>query len=166
MSKLASFIVKVEAGSGCLFQPMCGEYSYVLTARHVVEKAKSPISIIKQNLGANGILTEQTFNAIGQPFLHPDTTNIDAAIIKIARIPGELEELLAMLDPLDGSVGFTLAGHPRSRQDSEYSYRENGLTPLVRKQYNYIEAELEKVALYKEINGQSGGGIFHLTRGS
>lgn len=34
---LRLFTVKVGGGSGCLFQPLNSEYSYVLTAKHVIE---------------------------------------------------------------------------------------------------------------------------------
>ncbi len=46
---LPKFTVKVEGGSGCLFQPINDEYSYVLTAKHVITGNNSP-SIIRQSL--------------------------------------------------------------------------------------------------------------------
>ena len=83
---LPCFTVKVEGGSGCIFQPINDEYSYVLTAKHVVLGNNLP-SIIRQTLDNNDNVVNETLEIIGTPFLHSDE-NKDAAIIKVQKIEG------------------------------------------------------------------------------
>ena len=80
---LPHFTVKVEGGSGCIYQPINDEYSYVLTAKHVILGKTEP-SIIRQTIDENGTLVNQTLEIIGNPFLHSDE-NKDAAIIKVKK---------------------------------------------------------------------------------
>jgi len=160
MSKLPFFTVKVESGSGCLFQPMSDQYSYILTARHVIKDSALPLSIVRQTINDNGDLVEEELTMIGEPFYHPDPDNYDAAIIKVQKVMDQNTDLLRLENPFDATGICTLAGHPGVRGDSSYSYRENNLTLKNKKQFNYIEAELATVATLKEVKGQSGGGIF------
>lgn len=165
MSKLSIFTVKVESGSGCLFQPMSDQYSYVLTARHVIKDAKLPLSIVRQTVSEEGDLVNEEFEMIGKPYYHRDLENIDAAIVKIKKVENSISELLR-IDKLFGASGtFVLAGHPNARGKEEFSYRDNNLTVKMKKPLKYIEGELERVATYKEVVGQSGGGIINVDNG-
>jgi len=156
---LPNYTVKVEGGSGCVFQPMNDDYSYVLTAKHVISGNNVP-SIIRQTLDENGTLINQPIEIIGNPFLHSDV-NKDAAIIKVKKVE-VIDSLLR--DNLSTEVRdeYYLCGHPKARRDDNYSFRTNKLTIKGVKQYNYREAELEKIANREEIVGQSGGGIIKL----
>lgn len=165
MKDFSIFTVKVEGGSGCIFQPMSEDYSYVLTARHVILEAEMPYSIIRQTIGEDGSVNEVELKMIGEPYYHHDPENFDAAIIKVESIKDNPIELLRLDNPLESSGTFILAGHPDARGKQVYSYRDNNLTLKNRKPYNYIEAELENVATHKEIVGQSGGGIFRFEDG-
>lgn len=153
---LPKFIVKVEGGSGCLFQPLNDDYSYVLTAKHVISGNNEPL-IVRQTLGENDNLLNETLQIIGIPFRHTDE-NKDAAIIKIQKIEG-IELLLR--DELSSEYrnGYYLCGHPNSRVNNGYSFRDNKLEIQNKKQHGYFEAELSRVANRTEIVGQSGGGI-------
>jgi hypothetical protein len=165
MSKLPIFTVKVESGSGCLFQPMSDQYSYVLTARHVIKDAELPLSIVRQTVNEEGDLVNEEFEMIGTPYYHRDFENIDAAIIKIQKVEDGIVELLRIDKPFGATGKFVLAGHPDARGKQQYSYRDNNLTLKMKKPFNYIEGELERVATYKEIVGQSGGGIINIDNG-
>jgi hypothetical protein len=156
---LPKYTVKVEGGSGCLFQPINDEYSYVLTAKHVISGNNAP-SIIRQTLDENGALLNETFEIIGTPFLHTDV-NKDAAIIKVKKVK-EIEYLIRDDLKTENTSGYYLCGHPDSRRDDAYSFRPNKLTIKNPKQFGYREAELEKVANKEEIVGQSGGGIIKI----
>jgi hypothetical protein len=153
---LPKFIVKVEGASGCLFQPINDEYSYVLTAKHVISGNNEPL-IVRQTLGENDNLINETLQIIGIPFRHTDE-NKDAAIIKIQKVEG-IELLLR--DELSSEYrnGYYLCGHPNSRVNNGYSFRDNKLEIQNKKQHGYFEAELSRVANRTEIVGQSGGGI-------
>jgi hypothetical protein len=151
---LPKFTVKVEGGSGCLFQPINDEYSYVLTANHVISGHNAP-SIIRQNLDENGNVINESLEIIGEPFRHSDN-NKDAAIIKVKKI-ADIDSILRADLSSENSEGFYLCGHPNSRENNAYSWRENKVSIENRKQYGYIEAELSRVATRSEIVGQSGG---------
>lgn len=156
---LPKFTVKVEGGSGCLFQPINDEYSYVLTAKHVISGNNAP-SIIRQNLDENGNVINETLEIIGEPFRHSDN-NKDAAIIKVKKI-ADIDSILRADLSSENREGFYLCGHPNSRVNNAYSWRENKVSIENKKQYGYIEAELSRVATRSEIVGQSGGGIIKI----
>lgn len=156
---LPHFTVKVEGGSGCIFQPINDEYSYVLTAKHVISGNTEP-SIIRQTIDENGTLVNQTLVIIGTPFLHSDE-NKDAAIIKVQKIE-VIESILRSDLSSENREGYHLCGHPNSRVNNAYSWRKNKVSIENIKHHGYIEAELSRVATRSEIVGQSGGGIIKI----
>ena len=70
--------VKVNSGSGVLISALSQEYSYVLTAAHVIRNAAS-----REGFQSHEILNHEMerINVI-QIYFHPDT-NVDCAVIKI-----------------------------------------------------------------------------------
>lgn len=156
---LPKYTVKVEGGSGCLFQPINDEYSYVLTAKHVVSGNNAP-SIIRQYIDNNEVLVNEKLEIIGEPFRHSDD-NKDAAIIKVKKI-ADIESILRADLSSENKEGYYLCGHPNSRANNAYSWRENKVSIGNKKQYGYREAELSRVATRSEIVGQSGGGIIKI----
>lgn len=153
---LPKFTVKVEGGSGCLFQPINDEYSYVLTANHVISGNNTP-SIIRQNLDENGNVINETLEIIGEPFRHSDN-NKDATIIKIKKID-TIETLLRDDILPENKDGYFLCGHPNSRRNQNDSFRLDEITILQTKQHNYRESKCKQPIFYNEVIGQSGGGI-------
>jgi hypothetical protein len=153
---LPYFTVKVEGGSGCIFQPINDEYSYVLTAKHVILGNTKP-SIIRQTIGEDGTLVNQPIEIIGPPFLHSDE-NKDAAIIKVQKIEG-IDSLLRDDLSSENGEGYHLCGHPSSRRNQNDSFRLDEITILQPKEYNYQEAKSKQPIVYDEVKGQSGGGI-------
>lgn len=155
LDSLREFSVIVEGGSGCIFQPHTKEYSYVLTARHVVE-GKQNIEILHPKL-ANKKIETTTLQSIGQPFFHSNN-NIDAALIKVRRI-SFINKLF--FEHLNTSIykNYYLVGYPKSRREKNDKYRANKIQVLNSKVDGYIEAKMESHPSYEEIKGQSGGGI-------
>lgn len=156
---LSQYVVKVEGGSGCLFQPIDDEYSYVLTAKHVISGNNSP-SINRQVLEENGSLKNVPLEIIGSPFLHTDP-NKDAAIIKVKKID-PIEELLRDDFLAENKEGYYLCGHPNSRRNQNDSFRLDEINILQTKEYNYREAKSKQPIIYNEVVGQSGGGILKI----
>ncbi|MCU4158400.1 trypsin-like peptidase domain-containing protein, partial [Carboxylicivirga sp. A043] len=147
----------VNSGSGCLFQPASDDYSYVLTAKHVLEDNNK---ITRQTLNDAHDVIPEKLEIIGSPFIHEDT-NKDAAIFKVKRV-SDIESLLRD-DSLEyNSEKYFLSGHPLSRIDNDYSFRDNKLELTQPKEYGYIEATLGVPALHHEVIGQSGGGIIKI----
>jgi len=153
---LPKYTVKVEGGSGCLFQPINDEYSYVLTAKHVILGINSP-SLTRQIIGENGVVINEILEIIGEPFVHSNN-NKDAAIIKVNKVIG-IDSLLR--DDLLSEIrnGYYLCGHPNSRRTQNNSFRLDEITILQKKENNYIEAKSVQPIVYDEVKGQSGGGI-------
>ncbi|WBV58904.1 trypsin-like peptidase domain-containing protein [Chryseobacterium daecheongense] len=152
---LQFFTVKVADGSGCLFQPIDTEYSYVLTAKHVVD-GHDNIEIIRQYINENGQVENESLEIIGNPFLHIDP-NKDASIIKVKKVDNIDGLLRADLDLIE-KENWYLCGHPETRINGNFSYRKNKLK-IENPVELYIEAEIEKAVTHSEIVGQSGGGI-------
>lgn len=155
LDQLPFFTVKVDGGSGCLFQPTDSAYSYVLTARHVIN-GNNALTITRQILSPNNDKINENLEIIGTPFIHSDE-NKDAAIIKVKPVNG-IEDLMREDNPAHGN--YYLCGHPAARVNvNDYSFRENKLTIENTKPFGYIEAELSRSAIHSEVIGQSGGGI-------
>ncbi|MBA5630388.1 ABC-three component system protein [Moheibacter lacus] len=149
------FTVKVASGSGCLFQPLDSEYSYVLTAKHVIEGVEN-IEIVRQYIGKDGNKIDETLEILEIPYIHSNP-NKDAAIIKIKKIDGIESLLRSDLSKIE-KENWYLCGHPDSRENNGFSYRKNKLK-IENPVELYIEGEIERNVNHSEIVGQSGGGI-------
>lgn len=158
---LQLFTVKVAGGSGCLFQPLNSNYSYVLTVKHVIEGVEN-IEIIRQYIGIDGNKVDETIEILETPYIHSNP-NKDAAIIKIKKIDGIESLLRADLNALEKDNWY-LCGHPDSREANDFSYRKNKLK-IKNPVELYIEGEIERNVNHSEVVGQSGGGIIK-TEGS
>jgi hypothetical protein len=152
---LQFFTVKIAGGSGCLFQPLNSEYSYVLTSKHVVEKEKDLV-ITRQYVNEDGEILDDNFEIQEGPFYHQDLDK-DAAIIKIGKVDG-LETLIRSDLLLNEKDNWFLCGYPKSRDGDKFLYRKNRLD-IVNPVNGYIEGEIIKNVSWSEIVGQSGGGI-------
>lgn len=152
---LQFFTVKVAGGSGCLFQPLNSEYSYVLTAKHVIEGIDN-IEIVRQYIRENGQVENENLEIVGQLFLHTDP-NKDAAIIKVKKVHNIDVLLRVDLDSVQ-KENWYLCGHPETRTNGNFSFRKDKLKINTQVEL-YIEAEIEKPVNHSEIVGQSGGGI-------
>ncbi|EJG2018272.1 hypothetical protein U8016_001135 [Vibrio parahaemolyticus] len=147
--------VKVNQGSGCLFQTDDKNYTYVLTARHNIVISDG-IEIKRTLLDSDSKLIEESLELVGEPYFH-NNTNIDAAICKIRKIVGVPHLKKCDLQSLSNEDIY-LCGHPEVRGEDD-SFRINKLKVLNRKNLGYMEGELTPVVTQREISGQSGGGI-------
>jgi hypothetical protein len=152
---LQFFTVRVADGSGCLFQPINSEYSYVLTSKHVIEGLNN-LKIVRQYVKGDGQVENEDLEIVGQPFLHTDPKK-DAAIIKVKKVDNIDVLLRADLNAIERENWY-LCGHPDARTNGNFSYRKNKLK-IENPVELYIEAEIEKAVTNSEIVGQSGGGI-------
>lgn len=149
-------------GSGCLFQPLTDEYSYVLTAKHVLKDSNSPTLQRPQVVGERIIMTK--LEMIGSPFRHPNAQK-DAAIIKIPKIE-DLPSIKGIndLQKYYGNESFYLAGFPSTRDKKKFSFRSDEIKIFHSVDWGYIEAKIPGIPIIEEIHGQSGGGIIKIGR--
>ncbi|WP_459211987.1 ABC-three component system protein [Aquimarina rhabdastrellae] len=158
VDELQLFTVKIANGSGCLFQPLSDNYSYVLTAKHVIEDEEN-LEIIRQFINIEGQQINEEIDILEPPYLHSDP-NKDAAIVKVKKVKNLTPILRVDLNSIEKNNWY-LCGHPESREENNFSYRKNKLA-LLNPVNNYIEAEIEKNVNHSEIVGQSGGGIIKI----
>lgn len=153
------FSVIVGDGSGCLFQPVSQEYTYVLTARHVVVNAELT-EVHRELIDENGDIQIVTLSIIDEPYYHPNA-DVDAAILKVPFID-DLPMHIRINNLFKEVEGFYLCGFPDVRRDNSSAYRHNSLTMCNTKGNSYVEAEIDRAVIHREIVGQSGGGILKL----
>jgi len=107
--KLEKYSVKVNNGSGCLIQPRCEEYTYVLTAKHCIwDKGKNKV------LAYDQIKVERDSGEIfkvNEAFSHQ---SFDVAILKIDRLV-EIDLFFTIDEPLDKEE-LIMYGFPQRRR--------------------------------------------------
>ncbi len=176
LDELKLYTVRVNNGSGCLFQPILkgGGFTYILTAKHLFENGGrdendeiippisdgTKISIVRQvNVGDQWqkILIPYTLTRGETYFPHKDA---DAAILKINHLQPEFDKIVSIDIPKINN-GYYLNGFPNQfggqfgEEYTTYSIRE------IEASGNYSRnAQLTNNVLNKEqIEGMSGGGI-------
>ncbi len=164
------YIIIVNGGSGCIFQPIDDRYSYVLTAKHNIEDFNNIITDFTRFK-----LQEEVISIIPIPidelienenyFPHPDR---DIAIIRIDKIQ-DLESLIRIDDIENDRGEYILVGYPEARRNANpgakenwYRYDEN-VTILNLKANQLREGQVPNNAGYEEIVGHSGGGILKVS---
>lgn len=148
------FTVQVERGSGCLFQPLDDSYSYVLTAKHVIENISDFTKIkITRYTGSK----YKEVKVLEKPYPHPHPTK-DAAIIKVEKVENLGLLLRADTDFYNEDKWF-LCGYPSIRKEDEFPFRKDSITIMNNTTNGLIEAQLNNATTHSEIEGQSGGGI-------
>lgn len=167
---IKEYVVIVNGGSGCIFQPMDNTYSYVLTAKHNIANANNSINQLTRFK-----LNNNSWDEIEIPFEdlvenenyfpHP---NRDIAIIKIGKIY-DLECTIRIDDIENDRMGYLLAGYPETRRNANPNIKENwyrydeNVTILNLKANQLREGQVPNNAGYEEISGHSGGGILKIS---
>lgn len=151
---IESYCVMVNGGSGVLVSAMSQEYSYVLTAKHVIEDNTTD-HVIKDNNG-------ETLRIL-DIFFHPDAShqeNYDCCVIQIEHVP-IMQQQVFLADSLPYKADITLVGFPNTEREST--------TPI--KHYNghmtnvssgLIICNLEGIPDKDTILGMSGGGLYYI----
>jgi hypothetical protein len=156
-NRFRALTVKVNNGSGCLFQPFTTDYSYVLTAKHVIKDLSVDNIKIEQQTGKEPVILD----LIEPPYYDDnDETRDSAAIIKVKRI--EVEDILPVYKKelkFNAPHIYKLCGYPLKRRNDDDSYRSNDVELKEDKLDNFIEAEVQGKPPFHEVNGMSGGGI-------
>lgn len=167
--QLRPYVVIVNNGSGCIFQPMDIGYSYILTAKHNLLDEGDQLKMLtrfEQN-GASWTAREIPFQplALGQNYFpHPQ---LDIAIITVPRIQGvssiyrsdELNEQM--------NAGYALLGYPATRRQANLAnkslwFRSDAITQIMGHNDNAREFTLAGNANQEEVTGQSGGPVLIL----
>jgi hypothetical protein len=170
IDNIRAYIVIVNGGSGCIFQPENNAYSYVLTAKHNITNNNNQFASLTRFIFKDGRFNEITIPIHGlveneNYFPHP---NKDIAIIKIDKIPN-LENIIRFDDVENERAGYILVGYPETRRNANLNIKENwyrydeNVTILNLKANQLREGQVSNNAGYEEIVGHSGGGILKIS---
>ncbi|PQJ89363.1 ABC-three component system protein [Aliivibrio sifiae] len=149
LEKAKQATVCVLDGSGVLINPYTSQYSYILTAKHVVEDTNvEHITVVN--------IEGQSLTVIDKL----EHLQIDAAILKIERVENIETSYIVGFDNQQQSI--KLFGYPSNRRELErareqlYSY--DGILHDI--QTNSLVYSISDIIQYEDIEGFSGGGIF------
>ena len=140
--------VMVNEGSGVIVNAMSNSYSYVLTAKHVLEANNS----LKSHIG-------NPINVI-DVHTHPDC---DCAVIQIDSLP-DSEQSTWPADTLDHNAELMVAGFPKIRRNSpdKIKLQDGKITSFLDQN---IILTAEGSPPQDLITGMSGGGVYYLNDG-
>lgn len=139
--------VKVNSGSGVLVSALSSEFTYVLTAKHVID---GPITVSR-----NG----QEISVIETPYNHPDC---DCSIIKVEY---QSDVFQSVWDgDLETGSRVSYVGYPRSNASSAIPYKIFSGSSN-NKAHQIIVCNLDNSPSQESIEGMSGGGVYYIQDG-
>lgn len=149
-SLMASNAVIVNEGSGVLVNAMTQDYSYVLTAKHVLAKSDSENIVTNQygrSLRVYGVL-------VGQE------EHCDCAVIKIEHVPAVAQQSFPAI-ALPNSASLKFVGFPGTERQSSTPLKiYDGHVTDVRGEL--ISFTIEGSPAKTAIDGMSGGGMYYI----
>jgi hypothetical protein len=178
LNDLKKYNVIVDGGSGCIFQPMTNDYTYILTAKHLFDGFEYdddgneiPVSVpdgsaikILQNVHENGAWQERS---IAYTLIRGETffshANADAAILKIGYLENfdKIHPSISHI-PIDS---FCVHGFPNHQRESTPGNKDTSfqLVSLIPSGTNCDRAQLFNTTVTKEnLAGMSGGGVLSI----
>ncbi|MBB6610475.1 hypothetical protein H7F15_05465 [Pontibacter sp. Tf4] len=150
--------VQVIGGTGCLFQPACEEFTYVLTAKHNILSDNESV-LDKEDIEIISHRNNERHKHVVLDILLDDSE--DAAIIIIEKITGWSIDLM-VLEPMP-DYKVHLFGYPDCREGhtwrAEYKIRQNGIRSSVF-EISPEERHIGSITEGASIVGMSGCGVF------
>ncbi|VEA65141.1 Uncharacterised protein [Serratia plymuthica] len=144
---IISHAVKVNSGSGVLVNALSSEFTYVLTAHHVID---GPITVSR-----NG----QEISVIETPYHHPDC---DCSIIKVEYQSDVIQRIWD--GELETGSRISFVGYPRSNVGSDRPYKiYSGISND--KAHQVIVCNLDNSPSQESVEGMSGGGVYCIQDG-
>jgi hypothetical protein len=148
IEKILAHTIKVNDGSGVLVQPADANYSYIVTAKHVISNGQE-------------ILTPQEISAstsvgVTIDIAHVLCDELDLAILVTSQRMDS--ELMKCVDAIYRDDAVVLAGYPATRRGSGNETRDfRGIISKV--SGNLFTVEINAFPGHEDLDGVSGGGI-------
>lgn len=146
---IISYAVKINGGSGVLVSALSQDYTYVLTAKHVLTSTNQ-VQVTRSGL---------PLQVIDQPYFHP---TLDCALIKV-----EFQKDVKQrnwLDSLPTGAAFSFAGFPNTNVNTNIPYKI--YTGLLNSTLDgVVVCNLNNSPAQESIVGMSGGGLYHVCNG-
>ena len=150
---MQSYCVKVNGGSGVLVNAMTRDYSYVLTAAHVITNEN-----IVNDYQDNPIKVLSVF--IPPEWSESESDHYDFAVLKVDYQERVLQNCLPASDLTDRAA-LTVVGFPVTQRETTNPLKEyTGYKVNVADQL--IVMLLDGNPGKEEIRGMSGGGVYHI----
>ena len=153
---MQSYCVKVNGGSGVLVNAMTRDYSYVLTAAHVIPEKQGDIVVHDYQDEPLGVLSV----LIPQEWRESKSERYDFAILKVDYQERLSQKCLSASD-LSDRAPLTLVGFPETER--------NSADPIKEYTGHKISVANELVIMSLDggpgtttIRGMSGGGVYHV----
>lgn len=144
---MISYAVKINGGSGVLVGALSQDYTYVLTAKHVLSETNQ---VFREGI---------PLQIIDKPYLHP---TLDCAVIKV-----EFQQNVKQhnwLGDVSSGAAISFAGFPNTNANTNIPYKiyTGSLNSVLN---NVVVCNLNNAPAQGAINGMSGGGLYHLYNG-
>lgn len=144
---IISYAVKINGGSGVLVGAVSLDYTYVLTAKHVLTAANQ--------VTRSGV----PLQVIDEPYLHP---TLDCALIKVEFLQDVKQR--NWLGNLPTAAALSFVGFPDTNTDTDIPYKiytgvQNSTVN------NVVVCNLNNSPAQDAIVGMSGGGLYHVCNG-
>lgn len=168
---IRKYVVVVNGGSGCIFQPVDKEHSYILTAKHNLTDNNNRIDTLirfqyNKNKWEKSPIEIDSLVEGRNYFSHPDK---DIAILKINRVT-DLEPIhkIDTNDILLEPDNYCLCGYPQTRRnaekdESEWYRLDLGIIIKDCRNNGLREAQVPNNSGIEEIRGHSGGCLIKIS---
>lgn len=172
---LKKYTVKVGEGSGCLFQPMTDEYTYILTAKHLFSEKivndRGQSESVQFSDGTEIIINKQIPNGDFWakepiPFILTEGETYfphkkaDIAILKIESQSGF--DSIHIQYSFEEEKDIKLCGFPERLAGENQKYTSHSVESFLAASDYCHHAQLFGGLIHKNINGMSGGGLLKI----
>lgn len=153
---MQSYCVKVNGGSGVLVNAMTREYSYVLTAAHVITNIQGDIVVHDFQDNPLNVLSE----LIPQKWRESGSERYDFAILKVNYQERLAQKCLPASD-LGDRASLTLVGFPTTERESSDPIKQY-IGHKISVANELVIMSLDGIPGTTTIRGMSGGGVYHV----
>ncbi|HTF96288.1 MAG TPA: ABC-three component system protein [Cellvibrio sp.] len=155
IQKARKHCVTVDNGSGVLIQPSEGEYSYVITAKHVIEVAMAS-NTFREPKDISVLNFEKL--PIEVVAVHVDETFDLAVLITKTKLDISLQPSISRISRNDVVYFYGFAQTRRDKNPEDYLREYEGT--IKENESKKFVVKLEDRPAWDEVVGASGGGIF------
>lgn len=157
---MRSYCVKVNGGSGVLVNAMTQEYSYVLTAAHVISEKQGDHVIHDYQDNQLTVLAVLPLHLPSPEQINSEPQRYDFAILKV-NYQKHIEQHCLPASDLSHLASLTLIGFPGTERDSSDPIKEyTGHKISVANEL--VMVSLDGIPGTTTIKGMSGGGVYHV----
>lgn len=157
---MRSYCVKVNSGSGVLVNAMTQEYSYVLTAAHVIPEKQDDLVVHDYQGNPLTVLAVLPQHLPSPEQMKSNPQRYDFAILKVDYQEHIVQKCLPAAD-LNNRASLTLVGFPETERGSSDPIKEY-IGYKISVANELVIVSLDGIPGTTTIKGMSGGGVYHV----